>query len=124
MEFLDGVIYRRSLMIRCLVALIVFFCFTGSLFAQTETNITINMDKVLIKTALEQLQKETKTKLVYDEKNINPKQRVSLSYTQTPLTTVLDDFCKQTSLRYEVKRNLILIFPQKSTEMKDINPSG
>ena len=26
----------------------------------------------------------------------------------------MDDFCKQTSLRYEVKRNLILILPSKA----------
>lgn len=39
---------------------------------------------------------------------------MSLSYTQAPLKIVIEDFCKQTSLRYEVKRNLILILPGKA----------
>lgn len=101
-------------MVKCFVALVIFFCSVGNLFAQTETKVTINVDKVLIRTALERLQKETKVHFVYDEENIDQDKRVSLSYTQAPLKIVLEDFCKQTSLRYEVKRNLILILPGKA----------
>ena len=79
--------------------------------------VTINVDKVLIRTALERLQKETKVHFVYDEENIDQDKRVSLSYTQAPLKIVLEDFCKQTSLRYEVKRNLILICRERLTGM-------
>ena len=106
--------YGGNLMVKCFVALVIFFCSVGNLFAQTETKVTINVDKVLIRTALERLQKETKVHFVYDEENIDQDKRVSLSYTQAPLKIVLEDFCKQTSLRYEVKRNLILILPGKA----------
>lgn len=107
------ILYCRNLMVKCFVALIIFFCSVGNLCAQTDTKVTVNVDKVLIRTALEQLQKETKVHFVYDEENIDPDKRVSLFYTQAPLKMILEDFCRQTSLRYEVKRNLILILPGK-----------
>ena len=93
-------------MVKCFVALVIFFCSVGNLFAQTETKVTINVDKVLIRTALERLQKETKVHFVYDEENIDQDKRVSLSYTQAPLKIVLEDFCKQTSLRYVVPERI------------------
>lgn len=106
--------YRRGLMAKCLIALFVFFYSAGSTFAQTDTKVTINVNNVLIRTALNQLQTEAKVHFVYDEDNIDTKKRVSLTYTQTPLSVVLDDFCKQTSLRYEAKKSLILILPSKA----------
>ena len=90
--------------------MIVFCCSVGDLFAQTDTKVTINVNNVLIRTALDQLQKETRSIFVYDEENIDSEKRVSLSYTEILLKCSLDDFCKQTSLRYEVKRNLIPYF--------------
>lgn len=107
---------RKGLMIRCLIALIVFSCSIGNLMAQTDKKVTINVDNTLIRTALEQLQKSTQIHFVYDEESISPTQRISLSYTQTPLNVVLDDLCRQTALKYEVKRNLILILPQKENK--------
>ena len=71
--------YGGNLMVKCFVALVIFFCSVGNLFAQTETKVTINVDKVLIRTALERLQKETKVHFVYDEENIDQDKRVSLS---------------------------------------------
>jgi hypothetical protein len=113
-KLLSETICRKGLMVKCFVALIVFCCSVGEAFAQTDTKVTINVNNVLIRTALDQLQKEAKIHFVYDEENIDSEKRVSLSYTETPLNAVLNDFCKQTSLRYEVKRNLILILPSKA----------
>ena len=104
-KLLSETICRKGLMVKCFVALIV---------AQTDTKVTINVNNVLIRTALDQLQREAKIHFVYDEENIDSGKRVSLFYTKTSLNAVLDDFCKQTSLRYEVKRNLILILPSKA----------
>lgn len=113
-KLLSETICRKGLMVKCFVALIVFCCSVGEAFAQTDTKVTINVNNVLIRTALDQLQREAKIHFVYDEENIDSGKRVSLFYTKTSLNAVLDDFCKQTSLRYEVKRNLILILPSKA----------
>lgn len=113
-KLLSETICRKGIMVKCFVALIVFCCSVGEAFAQTDTKVTINVNNVLIRTALDQLQREAKIHFVYDEENIDSGKRVSLFYTKTSLNAVLDDFCKQTSLRYEVKRNLILILPSKA----------
>lgn len=63
--------YGGNLMVKCFVALVIFFCSVGNLFAQTETKVTINVDKVLIRTALERLQKETKVHFVYEEEELD-----------------------------------------------------
>mgnify|MGYP000723133692 CR=1 FL=1 len=39
--------YGGNLMVKCFVALVIFFCSVGNLFAQTETKVTINVDKVV-----------------------------------------------------------------------------
>ena len=64
--------YGGNLMVKCFVALVsILVVQWANLFAQTETKVTINVDKVLIRTALERLQKETKVHFVYDEENID-----------------------------------------------------
>ena len=62
----------EDLMVKCFVALVsILVVRWAKLFAQTETKVTINVDKVLIRTALDQLQKEAKVHFVYDEENID-----------------------------------------------------
>lgn len=115
-RLLSGIACRRELMARCFVALMVCFCSVGAVWAQADVKVTVNVDGVLIRTALEQLQKEAKVHFVYDEESIDADKRVSLSYTQAPLKVILDDFCRQASLRYEMKRNLVLILPAKAED--------
>lgn len=122
-KLLSETICRKGLMAKCFVALAVFFCPVGNAFAQADTKVTITVKDALIRTVLDQLQREAKIHFVYDEENIDAGKRVSLSYAQTPLNVVLDDFCKQTSLQYEVKRNLILILPAKADKNEGKNVS-
>ena len=71
-KLLSETICRKGLMVKCFVALVsILVVQWANLFAQTETKVTINVDKVLIRTALERLQKETKVHFVYDEENID-----------------------------------------------------
>lgn len=118
-ELLKEVIPHKDLLVKCLVALIVFFGSMGNLSAQVDKKVTIHVNQVLIRTALDQLQNESGVHFVYDEETVDSSQRISLSYTASPLKSVLDDICKQTSLRYEVKRNLILFMPAKKEKSKE-----
>lgn len=54
-------ICRKGLMVKCFVALIVFCCSVGEAFAQTDTKVTINVNNVLIRTALDQLQRKQRS---------------------------------------------------------------
>ena len=78
-KLLSETICRKGLMVKCFVALIVFCCSVGEAFAQTDTKVTINVNNVLIRTALDQLQREAKIHFVYDEENIDS----ALNYLET-----------------------------------------
>lgn len=111
-EVLYKVFVQKKIKIRCFITIMAFLLTTGNqVLAQATKKVSINVENVLIRTALDRLQKEAQTHFVYDEATINPTQRVSLKFENAPLSEILNDFCKQTSLRYEVKRNLILITP-------------
>ena len=60
---------------------------------------------------------------VYEEKNINSQQTVTLNYPQgTSLSTLLNNLCKQIGLTYEINESVILLYPaQKQTTTHDIH---
>lgn len=62
---------RKSLLAKCFFALTMLLGFAGNVMAQTDTKVSINVNDVLIRTVLEQLQRETKIHFVYDEENID-----------------------------------------------------
>ena len=116
-KVLNEIFLRKSLMIRCFITFVLFsLTIATQAFAQADGKVTINVQNTLVRTVLDQLQRDTHLHFVYEESTINPTQRVSLNYQNAPLSSVLNDFCKQTSLRYEIKRNLILILPQNTTQ--------
>lgn len=116
-KVLNEIFLRKSLMIRCFITFMVFsLTIATQAFAQADKKVTINVQNTLVRTVLDQLQRDTHLHFVYEESTINPTQRVSLNYQNAPLSSILTDFCKQTSLRYEIKRNLILILPQNTTQ--------
>ena len=95
-------------------------CTHTALFAQADKMITIRKSDVPVREALEVIQKAAGTHFVYDEQSINPRIRITLDYSSpTKLSEVLDDLCGQASLRYEIKRNLILLLPAHKTGQKE-----
>lgn len=119
-KVLNEIFLRKNLVIRCFITFMFFSLTIGTqAFAQAEKKISIEVQNTLIRVVLDQLQKETNSHFVYEEATVNPGQRVTLSYQNAPLSKVLQDFCKQTSLRYEIKRNLILLFPEKDAASGD-----
>lgn len=96
-------------------------CTHLALFAQADKMIIIRKSDVPIREALELIQKEADTHFVYDEQTVSPHIRVTLDYpSPTKLPEVLDDLCEQASLRYEIKRNLILLLPaHKDTKQEE-----
>lgn len=111
------VFVSKKFTIRCFITIMAFLLTIGNqAMAQANKKISINVENVLIRTALDRLQRDVQTHFVYDEATINPNQRISLKFENAPLTEILNEFSKQTSLRYEIKRNLILITPGAATK--------
>lgn len=106
------VFIQKKIRIRCFITIMALLLTIGNqVMAQTNKRISINVENTLIRTVLDRLQRDAQTHFVYDEATISPTQRISLKFENAPLTEILNEFSKQTSLRYEIKRNLILITP-------------
>ena len=94
-----------QLILRGTWVLALLLCTHLALFAQADKMITIRKSNVPIREVLELIQKEADTHFVYDEQTVSPHIRVTLDYSSpAKLSEVLDDLCKQASIRYEVKR--------------------
>lgn len=96
-----------------LIAILLFPFAGGHLSAQADKKVTVNVRDARVRTVLDQLQKETALHFMYEEKTIDSERKVTLSYDNAPLYEVLEDLCRQASMRYEVKENVVLLFPQK-----------
>ena len=84
-------------------------CVPIGLKAQADKKVSIEVENVLVRTVFKELQKKTQMHFVYEESSVPKSQTVTLKFQNTPLTTVLDELCRQTTLKYEFKRDLILI---------------
>ena len=113
---LKGILPPNGLLKKCMVASVCVFCSLGQLNAQVDKKVTIHANQVMVRTALDQLQNESGVHFVYDEEKVNSEQRITLSFTDSTLEKVLEDICRQTSWRYEVKNNLIIFQPAGKAE--------
>ncbi len=107
--------YRLGKIVFGCIGILMFFSFSNAM-AQSDKKITVNLNNVSIRTALRQLEKAAQVYFMYDESTIDIHTKISLFHTKAGLRVVLDDFCKQTSLRYEIKKNVVLILPAVSTK--------
>lgn len=100
----------------------------GEAFAQTDKKVTIKVKGLPVRTALDKLQKITQMHFMYEEEAFSDKQKVTLEHENALLEVVLNDLTEQVSLRYEVKNDVILLFPRENSKPKrkgsEINISG
>ena len=115
--------HTGNVLICLMAAWLLSFCVPLATWAQTEKKVSIEVENALVRTVFHELQKKTQMYFVYEESTISNTQRVSLSFQNAPLSTVLDELCRQASLKYEIKRDLILINPAKKN-VSQAAPSG
>lgn len=108
---LYGIFRCRSCTIRyLLVVFILFIGGCGQLVAQqVNKKITVHMKNMEIREAISYLHKVSGFHFVYEEKTLPDNRKIILNYQDEAFTVVLAEFCRQASLHYEVKRNLILL---------------
>lgn len=119
---LNEIFRWRSFMIRCFVACTLISLASTGVFAQQEKKVSISVKDVLIRTALEELQKKAGINFIYNEELVCPVTKISLEFKNAPLHRVLDELCKKISLRYELKKDLVLLLPlekKDATEKKE-----
>ena len=87
-------------------------CTPGTVWAQ-HGNVTLTLDNVTVKEALEQLNAQTSYSLWLNVGDVDLSRRVSLQVKNGSVGEVLKKILAGQPLAYEVKNNTISIFPQK-----------
>jgi type II secretory pathway component GspD/PulD (secretin) len=96
---------------RKLKALLLCLCFTtGPLLAQ---NITLNMERTSIKTILQEIQKQTSYRFVYNDVLVEVETVTSISVRNATLETALKSLFEGKGISYEVKDNQVILHPEK-----------
>ncbi|MDR0891268.1 MAG: TonB-dependent receptor [Mediterranea sp.] len=83
------------------------------------SQMTIEVKNVPVRTALEKIRQSAGLHFVYEEEAISRSLRVSLSYPKPTATDiVLDDLCRQASLKHERQGGAILLYPLRRTSFE------
>lgn len=112
----------RDLFKRSFTLLLMAVAISTSAYAQNmaDKKLSIHAHEVLVRTALSQIRSAVGVVFVYEESAIDQNQRVTLSYDNMPLSTILNALCYQTKLNYKIKKQMVLLTP-KGVESKTGN---
>ena len=89
----------------------VFLINTPKAYAQEEKLVSLQVKEQPVRTVLSQLKKMTGYNFVYKEDLISKDKRVTLAFTNAPLSTVVAELCRQVNIRAEFDGQLILLLP-------------
>lgn len=101
---------RKKLLERLLILSL--FCSSGTVWAQQGT-VTLNLNNVTVKEALEQLNTQTSYSLWLNVGDVDLSRRISLNVTNGSVDEVLAKILAGQPLSYEVKDRTINIYPAK-----------
>ena len=112
-------IMRKVFYGRWILSCVVLSMMTGNVCSQSlDKKVSISVTDALVRPVLEEIEKQAGVSFVYDEATVSATQRVSLDFKAAPLRTVLDELCRQAGLRYEVEKELVLLFRAEKEEVR------
>lgn len=101
-----------------------FFCLLFSqtlLFAQASQKISIKKEKITLKEALTEVQKQAKTSIAYNESQLGADKVISLILNNVTLNQALDKILAGTGFSYKIDGDYIIIIPeQKKSKIKKV----
>lgn len=81
-----------------------------------DRKVTISVKDAVARTAIAQLRASGSALFAFEESTIDRTKRVTLSYKDARLETVVKDLCKQLDIKYVFRKNMVLLIP------KNVNP--
>lgn len=109
-KLLEKESFCGGVLLRLLFAVVVLSGLPYMALAQTTQRVSIEVKAASVQETLESLKAASGLAFSYDAEVAKWPKKVTLSYTQENLVKVLDDFSKQTALKYEIKREGVLVF--------------
>lgn len=113
MNYFNTKVNFKLLLLACL------FFLQSNVFAQSNVRISIKNDKITIKEALQEVEKQSKMSVAYNESKLNGNKQIRLSITDESLEKALTDILAGTEFSYQLKDGYIMIVPAKK-EQSDV----
>lgn len=114
--------YKKAKM-KTFVSLLCLFLTQVTIFAQNKIQITIQKENITVIEALEEVAKQSKFSVGYNDSQLNDKPAINLNLKNVELGKALSMILKGTGFTYEIKGSYIKIIPQTkagSTVIKQI----
>lgn len=107
------------------LVLMLCLCFMQiNIFAQSNVRISIKNDRITIRQALQEVEKQSKMSVAYNESKLNGDRSIQLNIKDQPLDTVLNEILAGTDFSYQLKDGYIMIIPAKKDEPQKKSISG
>jgi len=90
----------------------------------TAQNITLNLKNAGLKVALQQIERKSNFRFLYNEDVVSSTQVVNIDVNNMPVTEVLNKMFAEGNLGYKVLNNNLVVITQKNVEIVDIRVSG
>lgn len=106
--------YKKAKM-KTFVSLLCLFLTQVTIFAQNKIQITIQKENITVIEALEEVAKQSKFSVGYNDSQLNDKPAINLNLKNVELGKALSIILKGTGFTYEIKSSYIKIIPQTKT---------
>ncbi|PPL02895.1 SusC/RagA family TonB-linked outer membrane protein [Parapedobacter indicus] len=99
------------------------FFIDGKAFTQTDLSkrLSLNIKNVELISALTILEKEADVKFAYSAESLPGHKRLTLTYSEVPLSVILDDISEKNDLKYEVTGQLIVISRNLAKQQRTVS---
>lgn len=101
--------HKLKLRISTLLFIVVFFQVKGNDTYSQDDKITLKLENVSIKRVFKEIESLTEYRILYNNNQVNTKRVVSVDYVQTPVSEILADVFKGTTIKYELLSKQIVL---------------
>ncbi len=93
-------------------------------YGQNDVRITLKSDKITIKDALREIEKQLRMSVAYNESKLNGDKQIAINLNNGTLEQALNTILNGTGFTYQIKNEYIIIVPQKSEQTKEKTITG
>jgi TonB-linked SusC/RagA family outer membrane protein len=107
-----------------LLLLVCLFFLQANVFAQNNVRISIKNDNITVKEALQEVEKQSKMSVAFNESKLNGDKQLRLSISDQPLEKALTDILAGTDFGFQLKDGYIMIVPKKKEQSETKTITG
>ncbi len=117
-------IYKLLLLMKFTTTLLLFATLHVSAKSFSQDRITLKLQSAELKTALQQIEKKSAYRFLYNDDVISSRRKVNIDADNALVTDVLNGILNETTLTYKVLENNLVVITQKTLVVQDTRVSG